>query len=361
MARGLYLAAYPHNGCDPNPRVGCVIEKDGEIVGEAWHHRAGEAHAEVLALQQAGSMAKSATVYVTLEPCCHSGRTGPCTEALIAAGVDRVVVAMEDPNPSVAGGGLAALRAAGVIVTTGLMTAEAELLNRGFISRIGRGRPFVCTKIAASLDGRTALANGQSQWITSTESRADVQQVRARVSAILTGAGTVAIDDPRMTVRLDRDERWQPPLRIILDSTLRIAPTAKILRHDAPTLIFTADDAAEERVAALRDAGATIERVTRTGDGLDLAEVMKKLADQQINEVLVEAGPTLNGALLQANLIDELLLYQAPHLLGADARPMFEFPALSAMDQRPQFKLLATRRIADDTRMRLVPIGRQQR
>lgn len=356
MARALYLAARTLNSCDPNPRVGCVIEADGEVVGEAWHQRAGQAHAEILALQQAGTRARSATVYVTLEPCCHTGRTGPCTDALIAAGVGRVVVAMHDPNPDVTGGGVNALRAAGIEVSSGLLAGQAAGLNRGFISRMQRGRPFVCSKIAASLDGRTALANGHSQWISSAASRADVQQLRARASAILTGAGTVAADNPRMTVRIESDDRWQPPLRVIVDSTLRTSPDATIVNDEAPTLILTSIDVSQNRASALREAGAQIDTVAMSGKRLDLQAVLEKLAEYEINEVLVEAGPMLNGALLQAGLLDELVLYQAPHLLGPDARPMFDFPALTTMSDRPSFKLLSTRRIGDDWRMRLTPV-----
>ncbi|MDH3588192.1 MAG: bifunctional diaminohydroxyphosphoribosylaminopyrimidine deaminase/5-amino-6-(5-phosphoribosylamino)uracil reductase RibD [Gammaproteobacteria bacterium] len=356
MARALYLAARSRNSCDPNPRVGCVIESrdaDGvRIVGEALHQRAGAEHAEILALRAAGELARGATAYVTLEPCCHTGRTGPCTEALIAAGVSRVVVGMTDPNPRVGGGGLDALRAAGIEVAAGLLADEAEQLNRGFVKRMRHGRPFVCSKIAASLDGRVALPHGKQVWITSQESRDDVQQMRARVAAILTGVGTVIADDPRMTVRLEQDDSWQPPMRVIVDSGLRTPVDARILGDEATTVIITGEDAPVERRQALTDAGARIVPVTRADNGVSLAELMAQLAALEINEVMVEAGPKLNGALLCAGLLDELVIYQAPRLLGPDAMPMFDLPTLTG---NPGFKLVATRRIGPDWRMRFVP------
>lgn len=357
MARALYLAGRSLNSCDPNPRVGCVVVADGRVVGEAWHRRAGEPHAEILALQQAGDRAKSATAYVSLEPCCHTGRTGPCTEALIVAGISRVIFAATDPNPRVAGAGRQALSDAGIDVSGGLLADQAQQINRGFFSRMQRGRPFVCSKIAMSLDGRTALANGHSKWITSDASRADVQRLRARASAILTGSGTLTADNPRLTVRLDNDERWQPPPRVVLDSMLVTPPDARIVSDDAPTLIFAAANAPQERAAALLDAGAQVERAEYTGNGLDLHQVLETLASRGCNELLVEAGPCLNGALLQAGLLDELIVYQAPHLLGPAARPMFDIPELTAMDKRPGFRLLSTRRIGNDWRMRFLPLG----
>jgi len=350
MARALTLAQRGLYSADPNPRVGCVLIKDNVVVGEGWHERAGEAHAEVMALEAAGERARGATAYVTLEPCCHHGRTPPCTDALLAAGVARVVAAMSDPNPQVAGKGLAILRAAGVAVDCGLMEAEARALNPGFIQRMTQQRPFIRVKLAMSLDGRTALASGASQWLTGAAARQDVQRLRARSSAILTGSGTVLADDPHLNVRLPENARQ--PLRVLLDTRLRTPPTARTLRLPGAVLIFTAA-ANAPRQAALQAVGAEIVRIPQTDQGLDLAAVMAELARRECNEVQVESGPTLAGALLQAGLIDELVLYLAPLLLGDQARGLFHLPELTRMSERAELEILETRMVGKDWRLRL--------
>ncbi len=357
MARALALARRGLYTTDPNPRVGCLIVKDGRVVGEGWHERAGLPHAEVRALEAAGAAARGATVYLTLEPCCHQGRTPPCTDALIGAGVARVVAAMEDPNPKVAGKGFAALAARGITVEQGLMAAEAEALNPGFASRMRRGRPYVRVKLAASLDGRTALADGRSQWITGEAARADVQRWRARSSAVLTGVGTVLADDPSLTVRAF--DIGRQPLRVVLDTRLRTPPTARLLRLPGKTLIATAADTAAaeaaERASALRAAGAEIVVLPRTAPpergGVSLPALFEELARREVNEVLVEAGPTLSGALVAARLVDELLLYYAPHLLGDSARGMFVLPPLAEMAARIEMDIYDVRAVGRDWRV----------
>jgi diaminohydroxyphosphoribosylaminopyrimidine deaminase/5-amino-6-(5-phosphoribosylamino)uracil reductase len=315
MAHALELAALGLNTTDPNPRVGCVLVKGGEVVGEGWHARAGEPHAEVLALRAADGRARGAVAYVTLEPCCHTGRTPPCADALIAAGVARVVCATVDPNPLVAGGGIKRLEAAGIPVTVGVLAAEARAINAGFFSRFERGRPFIRLKMAMSLDARTAPSAGGRAWITDEASRADVQAWRARSSAVLTGAGTVRTDDPRLDVRLDYGPWVRQPLRVVLDTEATCAPGAKIF-HDGRALIFSAADA-PERAMPVR-----IERVPRSDGGVDLEAVVERLGSLEINELLVECGPRLAGSFLDADLVDELILYVAPHFLGMDAAPL---------------------------------------
>ena len=353
MRRALALAARGLNACAPNPRVGCVLVRDGRIVGEGWHVRAGEAHAEVHALRAAGAEAAGATAYVTLEPCCHHGRTPPCTQALIAAGVTRVVAAMQDPDPRVAGSGLAELAQAGTEIHSGLCEAEARVFNAGFISRVTRQRPYVRSKLAASLDGATAMANGESQWITGEAARRDVHRLRARSSAILTGIGTVAGDDPRLSVRLPAGD-WVQPLRVVLDSTLRMSPSARMLSEPGATLVLTASDDAK-RADALRAAGAEVERVAHAERGLALEPILVELAARGVNDVLVEAGAGLNGALLEAQLIDELVLYLAPCVLGRNTRGLFDLPRLVGLDQGVALELLETRRIGADLRVRARP------
>ena len=352
MARALTLARRGLYSADPNPRVGCVLVREGAIVGEGWHERAGEAHAEVIALAAAGRQARGATVYVTLEPCCHYGRTPPCTEALLHAGVARVVAAMRDPNPQVAGQGLAILREAGVAVDCGLLEAEARAINPGFIQRMTQDRPFVRLKLAMSLDGRTALASGESQWLTRDAARQDVQRLRARSSAILTGIGTVLADDPGLNVRLPEVSRQ--PLRVILDSDLRTPPTARTLQLPGSVLIFTAV-ADLDRQAPLQQAGAAIVVVRKAGQGLDLPAVLAELARREGNEVHVECGPTLSGAWLQAGLVDELVIYMAPLLLGDQARGLFQLPALTRMSERTELDVLEMRAVGKDWRLRLRP------
>jgi diaminohydroxyphosphoribosylaminopyrimidine deaminase/5-amino-6-(5-phosphoribosylamino)uracil reductase len=355
MSRALKLAERGLETADPNPRVGCVLVRAGEIVGEGWHRRAGEAHAEIETLASAGERARGATAYVTLEPCVHHGRTPPCTAALIAAGVNRVVAAMPDPDPRVAGRGFAALEDSGVAVDVGLMEAEARALNRGFISRMTLGRPFVRLKLAASVDGRTALASGESRWITGEAARRDVHRWRARSSAVLTGIGTVLADDPSLTVRLDgQAQDRRQPLRIVLDSGLRTPPKAKLLNLPGRALILTSSENTARR-QALESSGADVVALTKTGDGLDLQAVLDRLAKEQCNEVMVEAGSRLSGALLAAGLVDELLLYFAPCVLGDTARGMFRLPELTNMDERHEFEVCDARAIGADWRFTLRP------
>lgn len=347
MARALQLARRGLYTTDPNPRVGCVIAKDGAVVGEGFHERAGEAHAEIQALRAAGSAARGATVYLTLEPCCHHGRTPPCSQALIEAGIARLVAAMQDPNPKVAGRGFDELRGRGIAVAAGLMESEAAALNPGFIARMRRGRPLVRVKLGASLDGRTALASGESKWITGEAARADVQKWRARSSAILTGVGTVLADDPSLTVR-DFDIGRQP-LRVVVDSRLRLPPSAKMLKLPGKTLIAcAANDAA--RADALRAAGGEVVVLPETDTGIDLGALLRLLAEREVNELLVEAGATLSGALLEAGLVDELVFYYAPCLLGDTARGMFALP-IGRMADRVDLEIQDVRAVGRDWRI----------
>ncbi len=353
MIRALELARRGFDTTHPNPRVGCVLVRDGEVVGEGWHRRAGEPHAEAYALAEAGERARGATAYVTLEPCCHHGRTPPCTDGLLAAGVRRVVAAMEDPNPLIAGGGFAQLRAAGVEVECGLLEAEARTLNAGFVMRATRGRPLVRCKLAMSLDGRTALASGESQWITGPEARHDVQRLRARSSAILTGIGTVLADDPALTVRLPDTERQ--PLRIVLDPQLDTPPEARILAPPGRVLILGAETAPRERRGALVDAGAEVRLLPASDHALDLSTVMDELAHRELNEIHTECGATLAGALLHAGLVDELVLYVAPILLGDAARGLFRLPALARMAERVALEIDDIRAVGCDWRITACP------
>lgn len=349
MARALQLAEHGIYTTSPNPRVGCVLVKNGKNIGEGWHLRAGEPHAEVHALRAAGDKAHGATAYVTLEPCSHHGRTPPCADALIAAGVTRVVIAMQDPNPLVAGHGAAKLRAAGIAIECGLIEAAARELNIGFVSRMTRGTPWVRSKVAASLDGRTALANGQSKWITGEAARQDVQQWRARSCAVVTGIGTVLADDPQLNVRVGDVAAVRQPLRVVLDSELRISPVAKILQS-GNVLIYTASaDMAKQK--ALRERGAELSVVQRAEGKLDLTAVLRDLAQRGINEVLVEAGKTLNGALLKAGLVDELVLYLAPQLLGDAARGLADLGELTQLDQRVVLTWQDVRHVGSDIRI----------
>ncbi len=348
MARALQLARRGLYSTDPNPRVGCVIVKDNKKVAEGWHVRAGEPHAEVNALRAAGMHAHGSTVYVTLEPCCHQGRTPPCTDALVKAGVRRVIAAMRDPNPLVSGQGCAALEAHGIRVDVGLMEGQAKELNPGFIERMKNGRPFVRIKLAASLDGRTALSGGESKWITGEAARADVQKWRARSSAILTGISTVLSDDPRMTVR-ELDIGHQP-LRVVLDGHLRMPPSAQMLRQPGKTLIVAAADE-NKKAPALRAAGAEIVFLGGSDGKIDLVELMRHLAAREVNELMVEAGSTLCGALLKAGLVDELVLYYAPYLLGSEERGMFQMPPLARMDERLALEVIDMRAVGRDWRI----------
>ncbi|UNK59090.1 bifunctional diaminohydroxyphosphoribosylaminopyrimidine deaminase/5-amino-6-(5-phosphoribosylamino)uracil reductase RibD [Pseudoxanthomonas daejeonensis] len=350
MAHALQLAQSALFTARPNPMVGCVIARDGEVVGEGWHPRTGEAHAEVFALRQAGARARGATAYVTLEPCAHFGRTPPCADALVGAGVSRVVAAMRDPFPRVDGAGFARLQAAGIAVAAGLMEAQARELNRGFLSRIERGRPWLRIKLAASLDGRTAMANGESKWITGEAARADVQRWRARSGAILTGADTVLADDPALTVRLGDDTPFEPPMRVVVDTRLRSLACGKVRDGSAPTLYLHGPQAAPAAGLSTEFAALPLR-----GDHVDLRAALGLLGERGINEVQVEAGPALCGALLGAGLVDELLLYQAPVLLGDGARPLFAGLGIETMAQRLRFDLVDEARFGEDRRLLLRP------
>jgi diaminohydroxyphosphoribosylaminopyrimidine deaminase/5-amino-6-(5-phosphoribosylamino)uracil reductase len=354
MARALELAARGLNTTDPNPRVGCVLVRDGAVVGEGWHVRAGEPHAEAHALQAAGALARGATAYVTLEPCSHTGRTPPCADALLGAGIGRVICAVADPSPRVAGAGIRRLEAAGVPVTVGLLEAEARALNPGFFSRFERGRPFVRLKLAMSLDGRTAgaaatpRAQGRA-WITDEASRADVQTWRARSSAILTGAGTVQKDDPRLDVRLAYGPWVRQPLRVVLDSDFGCAPTSAIFK-DEHALWVGAVGAAPQQAGSVRTL-----QVPRAADGLDLRAVLERLTELEINELLVECGPRLAAGFLDAELVDQLVLYVAPHFLGADALPLASLKAMAGTKALPCFAFQEHRMIDGDLRLILTP------
>lgn len=351
MHAALALAGRGMYTTHPNPRVGCVIGRGSTIVGRGFHARAGGPHAEIAALADAGDEARGATAYVTLEPCCHTGRTGPCTSALIEAAVSRVVFAHEDPNPVVAGKGAQRLLAAGIDVQHGLLSEEARALNPGYLQRVQKGRPYIRSKIAISLDGRTALADGTSKWITGSEARADVQHWRGRSSAILTGIGTVLSDDPGLDLRLELPG-VQPlqPARVVLDSALRLPVGAKLFLRGGPVHVITTGK-------GLRRGEAIVHRVRGGEDGLDLPSVMVTLAALEFNEVLVEAGATLNGALLQAGLVDELLIYVAPDLLGDSARGLARIAALASMDERIKFEFVEVVPFGRDLRLTLRPSG----
>jgi diaminohydroxyphosphoribosylaminopyrimidine deaminase/5-amino-6-(5-phosphoribosylamino)uracil reductase len=388
MARALRLGERGLYTTQPNPRVGCVIARGDAVVGEGWHQRAGEPHAEVYALREAGTRARGATAYVTLEPCSHFGRTPPCADALIGAGVARVVTASDDPNPKVAGEGLRRLRDAGIAVEDGLMREAARELNRGFFSRVERGRPWLRIKLAMSLDGRTALADGASKWITGAAARADVQRWRARSSAILTGSGTVREDDPRLTVRLEslpdpehaevhldgpvaphrtaapglsagfaghdlpaaEAHSFVPPLRVVLDRGLRTARGAHVLDGSVPTLIVHSDAI---RPHDDRYARVELAAVPLRGGRLDLEAVLAQLAGRNVNELQVEAGPTLSGALFAAGLVDELLLYVAPLLLGDQARPLLRLPGVDTIAAGRRLRVIDQRQVGSDQRLLL--------
>ncbi|NHF67827.1 bifunctional diaminohydroxyphosphoribosylaminopyrimidine deaminase/5-amino-6-(5-phosphoribosylamino)uracil reductase RibD [Xanthomonas hortorum] len=351
MAQALRLAERGAYTTRPNPMVGCVIVRDGVCVGEGFHRRAGGPHAEVFALRAAGALARGATAYVTLEPCAHYGRTPPCALALIAAGVTRVVAAMADPFPQVNGGGFALLREAGIEVLSGVMQAQARVLNQGFLSRVERGRPWLRVKLGASLDGRTALASGESKWITGADARADVQRWRARAGAIFTGTGTVLADDPSMTVRLGDDTPFVPPLRVVLDAGLRTLACENIRQGDAPTLYVHGDD-----VLPPSFDDAQFVALPLHAGRFDLSAVLASIAERGINEVHVEAGATLSGALLHAGLVDELLVYMAPVLLGDTARPLLAGLGIETMAQRHPLQLLDVRQLGQDLRLRYVPL-----
>ncbi len=350
MLHALQLAKRGMYTTKPNPRVGCLLVKDNKIIAEGWHIRAGQGHAEVEALKKTQD-AQGATAYVTLEPCSHYGRTAPCAEALIKAGVARVVVAMQDPNPLVAGKGLALLKQAGINVTCGVMAAEANELNTGFVTRMQTGKPYIISKLAMSLDGRTAMASGESKWITSTHARQDVQTLRALSGAVLTGVDTVLVDNPSMNVRLQGVDVEQP-MRVILDSSLKTPITAKLLTLPGRTVILTCSED-ETKMQALKQVGAEVYSVAANRQGrLDLEAVLQFLAEQQISDVLVEAGSILNGALMEQGLIDECVVYMAPSILGASGRGLFAMPNVSEMADKKQLQLLDVRKVGVDLRLR---------
>ena len=344
MTRALELAARGLYTTDPNPRVGCVVVNADGVLGEGWHVRAGEPHAEVLALRAAGPQARGASVYVTLEPCSHTGRTPPCADAVIAAGVARVVCCTRDPNPKVAGAGIERLTKAGIAVDVGLFADEARRLNVGFFSRFERGRPYVRLKLAMSLDGRTAPAGGGRMWISGETSRADVQTWRARSSAVLTGAGTVRTDDPQLNVRSGYGPWVRQPLRVVLDTMLTSPRGAKIFNNDE-ALVFAATDAPLGLFKDLK-----VERIPRAAGGLDLEAVMQSLTAREINELLLECGPTLAGAFVAKQLVDELVLYVAPKLLGCDAKPLMRIK-LGASATLPAFEFREMQQLGEDLRI----------
>lgn len=352
MAQALRLAEQGLYTTTPNPRVGCVIVNNQKIVGEGAHLKAGEPHAEVFALRQAGALAKGADIYVTLEPCSHTGKTPPCVHAVIAAQPKRVIVAMQDPNPLVAGQGIAAMRNAGIEVNVGVMEKEANALNIGFVSRMTRGLPFVRSKVAASLDGKTALNNGKSQWITGEAARLDVQHWRAQSCAILTGVGTVLADNPSMTVRLPNISRQ--PLKVIVDSHLKTPSDAHILQHGQVLIAFASDP--HNRAKALQAAGVELLALSNQNGRVDIKALLINLAQRGVNEVLLEAGQGLNGACLQEDLIDELLLYYAPKLMGTEAQGMFAMTAFTQMQQAVQLNILDIRQVGVDIRLRARPV-----
>ncbi len=343
----------------PNPRVGCVLVRDGELVGEGFHARAGEAHAEAVALQQAGDRAIGATAYVTLEPCCNAGRTPPCTDALIEAGVHEVVYGMEDPNPRVAGKGLVLLREAGIRVRGPMFEQQARALNPGFIKRMQRGLPRVRCKMAMSLDGRTAMASGESQWITGPAARSDVQRLRAESCAVLTGVNTVLADNPSMNVRsgqLDRpaadDIARRQPLRAVVDSSLRTPPDSRIIVLPGQAVFLVAGPH-EQQLSRFADSQALIRDVGKNaGARVDLERALRKLATEfECNEVLLEAGPTLSGAMVQAGLVDEVVIYIGPKFLGSDAMPLLHLPGLQLMADQVVLQILDLQRLGDDCRI----------
>lgn len=351
IARALELAMQGLFITSPNPRVGCVVVKQGKIIGEGYTQPAGQAHAEVQALNDAarrGNDVRGATVYVTLEPCSHYGRTPPCADALIRAGVAKVVAAIADPNPLVSGKGLEKLKAAGIEVTCGVLEEEASEINIGFLSRMRRAKPWVRMKAAASLDGKTALHNGKSQWITSNAARDDGHWWRARACAILTGIGTVQLDDPQLNIRAVETPRQ--PQRIVVDSQLQIDPAAKVLTGAGGSTLIVAAQGNSEKEAMLRDCGAEVLILPNAHGKVDLPTLMTELGRRQINELHVEAGFKLNGSLIRENCVDELLLYFAPSLIG-DAQGLFNLPALEGLDRKMDLRFHDVRRIGPDLRI----------
>jgi len=354
MARALKLAERGYYSAKPNPRVGCVLVKNDGIIGEGFHYRAGEPHAEINALRDAGD-ATGSTAYVTLEPCCHHGRTPPCADALIEARVARVVYAVSDPNPRVDGGGAARLINAGIEASGGVMAKAAEQLNRGFFHRMRTSRPFVTVKLGMSVDARVALASGASQWITGPQARADVQRLRAAACAIVTGRGTVVADEPLLTVR---DERFDiagiQPMRVVLDSQLRADPSLKLFDAPGDVIVYTVSSHEAEH-ARFTAVGAEVETIMPGTGGMDLAVILERLAGRNANNVLVEAGPTLAGAFIGQGLADEIITYVAPNIIGDDARSAFALPAPDNLDSVRRFRFSEMRKLGDDIRLTLMP------
>lgn len=362
MAQAIKLARKGRFTCHPNPRVGCILVQNGVVVGDGFHQRAGELHAEPVALFEAGERAKGATAYVTLEPCSHHGRTPPCADALIQSGVSRVVVAMEDPNPKVAGRGLERLRQAGIDVYVGLLESEAQALNPGFIKRMRHGLPFVRCKLAMSLDGRTAMASGESKWITSDAARRDVHRLRALSSAVMTGVETVIADDASLNVRLlaaeldgvEFEHDLPSPQRVVLDSRLRMPSQSKMLSLPGRTTIFSLESESKRR-SVLEAAGAEVVSIPEQNGQVDLHAVMRYLARHEINEILLEAGSQLAGSMLQAGLLDELVIYMAPHLMGDGGKGLFHLPGLVQMQDRIELKIKDIRAVGRDWRITAIP------
>ncbi|ORU93867.1 MAG: riboflavin biosynthesis protein RibD [Cycloclasticus sp. symbiont of Bathymodiolus heckerae] len=352
MARAIELARNGQYSANPNPCVGCVIVQNNQIIGEGWHAKAGEPHAEIHALKQAGTEAKSAAVYVTLEPCSHHGKTPPCADALIEAGVSRVVVAMEDPNPLVAGEGIAKLRDAGLDVLVGLMEEEAVALNVTFCHKMMTGKPYIISKVAMSLDGKTAMASGESQWITGASAREDVHRLRAQSDIVLTGVGTILADNPKLTARDGlAGLQVRQPRRVILDSQLKTPCDAAIFGDDANTTILTCSKE-EQRILALKKKGCNVEVLAADANGhVDLQAVYTWLCNQQINSVMVEAGALLNGACLQAGIIDELVVYMSPSVLGSDARGAFSMPTITQLSDKIKLSYEQMETLGDDIKL----------
>ncbi len=354
MAHALQLARRGINTSHPNPRVGCVLVKQGQIIAEGWHEKAGQAHAEVMALQHAGNKAKGAKAYVTLEPCSHYGRTPPCADALIKSGISEVIIAMQDPNPLVAGQGIEKLRQFGIKVNSGLLQQQAIELNRGFVSRMECGRPWVTVKLGASVDGRTAMKSGESQWITGPQARADVQKLRAASSAVLTGSGTVLADDPSLTVRLQEISRQ--PLRVVMDSHLSIPDSAKIFRDNFPLLIATAVAEDDAQYQELKSRDIDIRSFPGREGRVDALSLLHCLADDySCNEILVEAGSVVCGSMLANKLVDEIVLYLAPVVMGSAARGLFDLPGLDTMAQRIHMSVKDVRAVGQDWRFTMQP------
>jgi diaminohydroxyphosphoribosylaminopyrimidine deaminase/5-amino-6-(5-phosphoribosylamino)uracil reductase len=360
MARALELARKGVYSTHPNPRVGCVIVRDGAIVGEGWHVRAGEPHAEVHALRQAGDKAKEATAYVTLEPCSHHGRTPPCADALVNAGVARVVAAMQDPNPDVAGRGLLRLMNAGIAVQSGVLESEARALNKGFLKRMEHGLPYVRVKLAMSLDGRTAMASGESQWITGPEARSAVQRLRAQSSVVLTGADTVLADNARLTVRPDELglnaeltalAATRPPLRVLIDGRLRVPLDAPLFKAGNALVVTCAAASARERY---HDEGHDMLALPSSGGHVDLRKLLVELAARGVNDVLVEAGPKLAGAFTRLGLVDEFQIFVAGKFMGSSARPLLDLP-LAQMSEALELKIVEMRAVGNDWRVIAIP------